>query len=157
MKIYRLILFIIAALLFLAPISLAQTGKFYRVGFLTLGGFAPNTNVGMLTDEVVQHLARSGFTSGVNLEIVKRGAEGHYERLPDLMAELVAAKVDVVVTFSYPAAAAAKEGSSTVPIVTFGTGDPLKTHLVASLNRPGGNITGISQSPASSRRNASNS
>ena len=144
MKIYRPILIIAATLLLFAPISLAQTSKLYRVGFLSPGGFAPSTNPGRLTDEIVQHLTQSGFTSGINLEVVKRGAEGHYERLPGLIAELVAAKVDVIVTFSYPAAAAAKESTSTVPIVTFGTGDPVKTHLVASLNRPGGNITGIS-------------
>ena len=60
------------------------------------------------------------------------------------MAELVAAKVGVIVAFGYPAAAAVKEGTSVVPAVIFSTGDPVKTRLVASLNRPGGNITGIS-------------
>jgi len=73
-----------------------------------------------------------------------RGAEGHLDRLPGLVAELVASKVDVIVAFSYRVAAAAKEGASSVPTVIFSTGDPVKTHLVASLNRPGGNITGIS-------------
>jgi putative tryptophan/tyrosine transport system substrate-binding protein len=60
------------------------------------------------------------------------------------VADLVASKVDVIVAYSYPVAAAVKEGGSTVPTVIFSTGDPVKTHLVASLNRPGGNITGIS-------------
>jgi putative ABC transport system substrate-binding protein len=119
-----------------------QTGRIYRVGFLSPGGFAPSTNPGRLTDEIARHLAQNGFA--LNLELVKRGAEGHFERLPGLVAELVAAKVDVIVTFSYPAAASAKEGTSTVPIVIFSAGDPVKTHLVASLNRPGGNVTGIS-------------
>ena len=144
MKIHRPLLVIAAVLLLLAPMSLAQTGKLYRVGFLSPGGFALDTNPGSLTDEIARQLARSGLTPGVKLELVKRGAEGHFERLPGLLAELVAAKVDVIVTFSYPAAAAAKEGTSTVPTVIFGTGDPVKTHLVASLNRPGGNVTGIS-------------
>ena len=122
----------------------AQTSKFYRVGFLSPGGFALGTNPGNLTDEITRRLAQSGFTPGVNLELVKRGADGHFERLPGLVAELVAAQVDVIVTFSYPVAATAKEGASTTPTVIFGAGDPVKTHLVASLNRPGGNVTGIS-------------
>jgi putative tryptophan/tyrosine transport system substrate-binding protein len=131
MKISQTSLVIAAALFVPASISLAQSSKLYHVGFLSPGSFVPSTNPGRLTDEIVRHLTQNGFTPGVNLEVVKRGAEGHYERLPDLMAEMVAAKVDVIVTFSYPTAAAAKESTSTVPIVTFGTGDPVKTHLVA--------------------------
>jgi len=143
MKMQRLLPSIAAAVLF-APPSQAQTGKLYRVGFLSQGGFAPDTNPGRLTEEIARRLAQSGLTPGANLELVKRGADGHFERLPGLMAELAAAKVDVIVTFSYPVAAAAKEATSTIPTVIFGAGDPVKTHLVASLNRPGGNITGIS-------------
>ena len=122
----------------------AQTGRVYRVGFLSPGGFAPGSNPGRLADEIARQLAAGGFRAGANLELVKRGADGHYERLAGLVAELVAAKVDVIVTFSYPVAAAAQAGTSTVPIVIFNTGDPVRTHLVASLGRPGGNITGIS-------------
>ena len=143
MKMHRL-LPIIAAALFLASFSHAQTGKVYRIGFLSPGGFAPGTNPGRLMEEISGQLAQSGFTTGANLELIKRGAEGHFDRLPALVAELVAAKVDVIVTFSYPVAGAAKEGTSAIPIVIFGAGDPVKTHLVASLNRPGGNVTGIS-------------
>ncbi len=141
MKMHRLLPIIAAAVLF-APPSQAQTGKLYRVGFLSQGGFAPDTNPGRLTEEIARRLAQSGLTPGANLELVKRGADGHFERLPGLVAELAAAKVDVIVTFSYPVAAAAKEATSTIPTVIFGAGDPVKTHLVASLNRPGGNITG---------------
>ena len=144
MKIHRPLLVIAAVLLVLAPMSLAQTGKRYRVGFLSPVGFAPNTIPGSITGEIVRDLAQKGFAPGVNLELIQRGAEGHAERLPGLVAELVAARVDVIATFSYPAAVAAKEGASTVPIVIFGGGDPVKTHLVSSLNRPGGNVTGIS-------------
>jgi putative ABC transport system substrate-binding protein len=143
MKMHRLLPIIVAALL-LAPTSQAQPGKVYRVGFLSPGGFATGTFPGRLTEEIARQLAQSGFTTGTNLELVKRGAEGHFERLPGLVAELVAAKVDVIVTFSYPVAAAVREGTSTIPTVIFGSGDPVKTHLVASLNRPGGNVTGIS-------------
>ena len=138
MKMHRLFP-IIAAALFLVSPSHAQTGKVYRIGFLSPGGFAPGTNPGRLMEEISGQLAQSGFTTGANLELIKRGAEGHFDRLPALVAELVAAKVDVIVTFSYPVAGAAKEGTSAIPIVIFGAGDPVKTHLVASLNRPGGN------------------
>jgi putative ABC transport system substrate-binding protein len=144
MKMHRPLSIIAAAALLLAPLAQAQTGKLYRVGLLSAGSFAPSTNPGRLTEEITRQLAQNGFTAGANLELVKLGAEGHFERLPSLVAELVAAKVDVIVTFSYPAAAAAKEGTSTIPTVIFGGGDPVKTHLVASLNRPGGNVTGIS-------------
>jgi putative tryptophan/tyrosine transport system substrate-binding protein len=143
MKMHRL-LPVIAAALFLAWPSHAQTGKVYRIGLLSPGDFAQGTRRGRLREEITRQLAQSGFTTGANLELIERGAEGHFERLPALVGELVAAKVDVIVTFSYPVAAAAKEGTSTIPTVIFGAGDPVKTHLVASLNRPGGNVTGIS-------------
>jgi putative ABC transport system substrate-binding protein len=129
---------------FLALPVRAQTARSSRVGFLSAGNFELSTNPGRLTQEIVRQLAQSGFITGTNLELVKRGAEGHFNRLPALVAELVAAKVDVMITFSYPVAAAAKEGTSTVPIVIFGAGDPVKTHLVDTLNRPGGNVTGMS-------------
>ena len=124
--------------------AFAQGHKLHRVGFLSPGTFAPDTYPGKLTGELTKRIAQNGFTPGVNLELVKRAAEGHPDRLSGLVAELVASKVDVIVAFSYPVAAAVKEGTSTVPTVIFSTGDPVKTHLVASLNRPGGNITGIS-------------
>ena len=121
-----------------------QARKIYRVGFLSPGAFAPDSNPGKRTEQIVHELAQNDVTPGANLELVKRGAQGHYERLPGLVAELVAAKVDVIVTYSYPVAEAAKGGTSTVPIVVFSAGDPVRTHLVQSLSRPGGNITGIS-------------
>lgn len=142
MKMHRFIL-IIALLCLVFPVA-ARTGKLYRVGFLSPGGFGSGTNPGRLSEEITRHLAESGLAEGANLELIKRGAEGHVERLPALVTEMVLAKVDVIVTFSYPAAMAAKNGTSTVPIVVFNAGDPVKTHLVDSLNRPGGNITGIS-------------
>ena len=119
-------------------------GKVYRVGFLSPGAFAPGTTSGRLSEGIPRQLAESGFTVGANLELIKRGAEGRFERLPALVAEVVAAKADVIVTVGYPVTAAAKEGTSTVPIVIFNAGDPVKTGLAVSLNRPGGNITGIS-------------
>ncbi len=122
----------------------AQPAKtVYRLGFLSPGAFAPGTTSGRLVAEIPRQLAASGFT-GADLELVRRGAEGHFERLPALVAELAAEKVDVIITVGYPAAAAAKKATSTVPIVVFNAGDPVKTQLAASLGRPGGNLTGIS-------------
>jgi putative tryptophan/tyrosine transport system substrate-binding protein len=73
----------------------------------------------------------------------RRGAEAHMDRLPRLVDELAASKVDLIVTFGYPPAVAAKHGV-TVPVVVFAAGDPVGTGLVDSLARPGGNLTGIS-------------
>jgi ABC-type uncharacterized transport system substrate-binding protein len=130
---------------FARPVAaLAQPARLYRIGFLSVASFAPDTYPGRLTERIIQRLAQSGFTPGTNLEVVKRGTEGHLARLPGLVAELVAAKVDVIVAIGYPVAAAVKQAASTVPAVIFATGDPVQTHLVPSLNRPGGNITGIS-------------
>ena len=84
MKMHRL-LPIIAATLFVASASHAQTAKVYRIGFLSPGDFAPGTNPGRLTEEISRHLAQSGFTTGANLELIKRGAAGHFERLPALV------------------------------------------------------------------------
>jgi putative tryptophan/tyrosine transport system substrate-binding protein len=72
-----------------------------------------------------------------------RGAEGQYERLPDLAAELVRLKVDVLLAVITPAALAAKQATTTIPMVMVGVGDPVGSGLVASLARPGGNITGL--------------
>jgi putative tryptophan/tyrosine transport system substrate-binding protein len=80
---------------------------------------------------------------GKNLALERRGAEGHNDRLPQLVAELVASKVDVIVTSGYPSALAAKQ-AATPPTVAVNAGDPVATGLVANLTRPGGNLTGIS-------------
>jgi len=88
-------------------------------------------------------LAQHGYTQGANLVFERRGAEGHLDRLPHLLEELVTSKVDVIVTFGYPPALAAKQGT-TIPVVAFGMGDPVETGLVHSLAQPGGNLTGIS-------------
>jgi putative tryptophan/tyrosine transport system substrate-binding protein len=114
-----------------------QSRRVYRVGFLSPGGFAPGTNPAELGDAIAHHLLRVGFRPGQNLEFIKRGAEGKFERLPALVQELISAKVDVILTFSYPVAVKAKEGTSSIPIVMFNSGDPVKTRLVTSLNQPG--------------------
>ena len=88
-------------------------------------------------------LAQRGYTRGQNLAYETRGAAGKTGQMPNLAQELKAADVDVVVTFGYPAAAAAK-ASGVATVIASGSGDPVQTGLVASLARPGGNVTGIS-------------
>jgi len=121
--------------------AIAQTpSKVYRVGLLSPLPVADTSPQGA---PLIRGLAQHGYALGRNLAFERRAAEGHMDRLPHLVDELVASKVDVIVTISYPAALAAKQGT-TIPIVAFGTGDPVGTGLVESLARPGGNFTGIS-------------
>jgi putative ABC transport system substrate-binding protein len=122
--------------------AIAQTAaKTYRVGTLTVGPpIPPNVGTGKM---LIDGLAERGFKLGQNLDYEARGAAGKVGQTPNLMQDLKAAKVDVVVTVSYPAAAAAK-ASGVATVIASGSGDPVQTGLVASLAHPGGNVTGIS-------------
>jgi putative ABC transport system substrate-binding protein len=120
-----------------------QAGKTYRLGLLTNG-----PAVGPLDTRraaLLSNLAARGFVDGKNLIVVQRAADAHPERLDGLMAELQAENVDVIVTFGYPAALAAKKATKDIPIVVSGAGDPVATGLVDGLARPGGNITGVTE------------
>jgi putative ABC transport system substrate-binding protein len=120
----------------------AQTaGRLYRIGLLSSG--APWLDSNPNTVAISRGLAQYGYVLGRNLAFEHRGAELHVDRLPQLVAELAASKVDVIVTTGYPSAAAAKQ-ATTLPVVASNAGDPVGTGLVASLARPGGHLTGIS-------------
>ena len=125
--------------------TIAQTAKVYRLGTLTVSPpIQPTAGTGAM---LLEGLAKRGFTLGQNLAYEARGAAGNVSQTANLMQELKAANVDVVVTVSYPAAAAAK--ASGVPtVIAAGSGDPVKTGLVTSLARPGGSVTGISDDAA---------
>ncbi|HZY30011.1 MAG TPA: ABC transporter substrate-binding protein [Candidatus Methylomirabilis sp.] len=112
-----------------------QPRKVYRIGYLTAGSGV---------EEVFrQALRQLGYVEGQNIVIEGRFAERKLERLPDLAAELVRLKVDVIVTITTPGAQAAKNATATIPVVMAGSADPVELGLVASLARPGENISGI--------------
>lgn len=118
----------------------AQTSKVYRIGTLTPGlAVVAKGGSGAI---LFGALAKRGYVSGQNLVIESRAALGKVDLVPQMMQELKAANVDVVVTVGYPAAAAAK-ASGVATVLATGSGDPVKTGLVESLARPGGNVTGI--------------
>jgi len=92
----------------------------------------------------LERLRELGWVRGQNLTVEPRYAEGRFDRLPALMAEVIGQKVDVLFTWSTPGAVAARNATSTIPIVAVAMGDPVRTGLVESLSRPGGNLTGLS-------------
>jgi len=129
-----------AALLFTVPFVEAQKpAKIPRIGYLE--GGSPATSLSVL-EAFRQGLRELGYVEGQNIVIEDRWGEGRNDRLPELAAELVRLKVDVIVTRGDVATLAAKQATSAIPIVMATVGNPLG--FVASLARPGGNITGLS-------------
>ena len=124
------------------PVAAQQTAKSARIGLL-LPNTAEIAKRNPRTQAFLQGLRELGWVEGQNLTIERRFAEGKLERLPNLAAELVSLKVDVIVTAAAPSAKAAKDATSIIPIVILDPGDPVGTGLIASLARPGGNVTGV--------------
>src|SRR5262245_44787080 len=123
-----------------SPVYPQQTRKIFRIGYLdnsTAFGSA------VLVDAFRQELSKLGWIEGKNITIEYRFAEQKTERLPELAADLVRLKVDLIVATDTPSALAAKSASTTIPIVMTNVGDPVAAGLVASLARPGGNVTGL--------------
>jgi ABC-type uncharacterized transport system substrate-binding protein len=116
-----------------------QPIKIPRIGFLTL---IPNPDPLELI--FLQGLRNFGYDEGRNIIIEYRRAAGKVESLPRMAEELVRLKVDLIVVRSTPVVQAAKNATTTIPIVMMGVGDPVGSGLVASLARPGGNLTGVS-------------
>ena len=134
---------ILCAVILLVGATIAEaqeTGKIFRIGFLD-----PTNASGMAAsvDAFRQELSKLGWIEGKNIAFEYRFAENKPERIPELAAELVRLKVDLIVTSGVPPALAAKKATSTIPIVASVT-DPVAVGLVASLARPGGNVTGLS-------------
>ena len=119
--------------------SAQQPGKIFRIGY-----FDPSTAAGsaVLVEAFRQELTKLGWIEGKNIAIEYGFAKGKGDRLPELAAELVRLKVDLIVVAATPSALAAKKATTTVPIVMTNVGDPVASALVASLARPGGNVTG---------------
>ena len=119
----------------------AQTAKVARIGYLITGALeSPETR--MNRDAFRLGLTELGYIEGRNIVIEYRAADGKIERLPGLATELVGLKVDLIVALATPAGRAAQQATTTIPIVVTAMGDPVRDGLVASLARPGGNITG---------------
>ena len=126
-----------------------QPAKIPRIGFLFRGSLSANP---VRIEAFRQGLRELGYVEGKNIIIESRYAEGKLDRLPALAAELVRLKVDVIVTAGPPSTRAAKEATTTIPIVMTNDPDPVGSGFVASLARPGGNITGLSLRPGAKRK-----
>jgi len=116
-----------------------RPGSVYRIGYLSSESASPPTGLELFR----QGVRELGYVDGRNVLIEARFAEHRLDRLPELAAELVRLRMDVIVTFSTPAARAAKQATHSIPIVMSSGGDPVGSGLVASLARPGGNVTGL--------------
>jgi putative ABC transport system substrate-binding protein len=123
------------------PARAQQPGKLPTIGYL--GATTPSTESQRVA-ALVRRLREFGWIEGRNLTIEYRYAEGRSERYAELAAEFVRLNVDVIVTYGTPAVAAAKQATAVIPIVFAVAGDPLGSKLIASLARPGGNVTGLS-------------
>ncbi len=125
-----------------APFAQQQQAKTPRIGFLHPA--VPQNNSSPFLEDLRQGLRELGYVEGKNLHLEIRWGEGKLERLPALAAELVRLNVDVIVAMTSPSILAAKQATRTIPIVMPLSSDPVGDGLVASLARPGGNITGLS-------------
>jgi putative tryptophan/tyrosine transport system substrate-binding protein len=116
-----------------------QPGKIFRIGYLD---DSTSSRIAVRLERLRQELSKLGWIERKNITIESRFAEGKNDRLTELAEDLVRLKVDLIVVAATPAALAAKNATTTIPIVMTNAGDPVAAGLVANLARPGGNITG---------------
>jgi putative ABC transport system substrate-binding protein len=121
----------------------ARTQQRIKIGLLNTGG-STGGDSSFFNEAFTRKLEGLGYVEGKNLTVERRYAEGNIPRLNDLAADLVRQQVDAIVTIGTPAGFAAKQATSTIPIILGANSDPVGVGLVASLARPGGNITGVS-------------
>ena len=143
---------VLAVSLTLAPLAAEaqQRGKMYHVGYVSLGAHPEQSG---LWQKILEALRALNYVEGQNLTLKIAAAEGKPERLPGLVAELIQANVDVIVTTSTQETLAAKKATSTIPIVMTLVPDPVEQGLVASLARPGNNVTGLTtMAPGTSQK-----
>lgn len=119
--------------------AIAAEARIPRIGYLLARGPEPD-----IDGAFFKRLQRLGYAEGKNIVIERRFADGKFDRLPSLVRELINLKVDLIVAAPFPAALAAKNATTTIPIVMLTGGDPVGDGLVASMARPGGNVTGVS-------------
>jgi putative tryptophan/tyrosine transport system substrate-binding protein len=139
----KIIVFTLCAMLFAlcGSVNAQQTGKIFRIGFLDPGTASGSA---VLVEAFRQELSKLGWIEGKNITIDYRFAEQKSGRMPELAAELVRLKVDLIVTTGDGPTFGAKKATTTIPIVMTTSSDPVAQGLVASLARPGGNVTGLS-------------
>ena len=135
----RVVPLVLALALLLSPLDAQQSAKIPRVGFLSPSPELKSPNL----EAFRQGLAELGYIEGKNIEIVPRFAEGQYDRFPALLDDLVRAKVDVLAVQGAVTAHAAKKVVKDIPMVFAVVLDPVKDDLVTNLERPGGNLTGV--------------
>jgi putative ABC transport system substrate-binding protein len=128
----------------LRTVEAQQAGKVYRIGYIQAA--VPN-EMEHLTNALEEGLRELGYVDGRNIVYERRFASGKQERLPDLAAELVRLNVDIIVTGSNPAIAAVKQATAKIPVVMATSRDPVGSGFIASMARPGGNITGLTGDP----------
>jgi putative ABC transport system substrate-binding protein len=145
MKLTMRVVTVVVLAILAAPLAseAQQAGRMYRIGYL-LDGKPPDQTPSPALRALEETLRDLGYVEGRNLVFERRFAALKYDRLPDLAAELVRLKLDVIVTGGNPAIAALKRATTTVPIVMLWADDPVGAGLVTSLARPGRNITGSS-------------
>lgn len=143
MKRRNLLGFTVAALVAPSGMLAQQPRRVYRIGILGTAAPTPD-NLKISVEPFRQGLRERGWIEGQNIIIEERWAEGKSERIPELAAELVRLKVDVIATSIIDAALAAKKATQTIPIVATLASNPVERGLVQSYARPGGNVTGFS-------------